>query len=64
MVKKFASDARSNFADIVFTISRSYDKADEVKFRRQTMIFLFGMGTIYSIYNRQIRCILFFANTC
>jgi hypothetical protein len=31
-VKKFASDARSNFADIVDTISRSCDKADEVKF--------------------------------
>ncbi len=47
MVKKFASDERSNFADIVDTISRSYDKADEVKFRRQTITSIFGMGTIY-----------------
>jgi hypothetical protein len=45
MVKKFASDARNNFADIVDTISRSYDKADEVKFRLQTMTSIFGTGT-------------------
>ncbi|MGM0596118.1 MAG: hypothetical protein ACQES9_03685, partial [Myxococcota bacterium] len=43
--KKFASDARDKFADIVATISRSYDKTDEVKFRHQTMISIFGMGT-------------------
>jgi hypothetical protein len=29
----------------VDTISRSYDKADEVKFRSQAMTFLFGTGT-------------------
>ncbi|MDA3864345.1 MAG: hypothetical protein PF689_10810 [Deltaproteobacteria bacterium] len=33
MVKKFASDARRNCDDIVATISRSYDKADQFKFR-------------------------------
>jgi hypothetical protein len=45
-VKKFASDVPSNFADIVDTISRSYDKADEAKFRRQTITSIFGMGTV------------------
>ncbi len=29
--EKFASEAPSNFADIVDTISRSYDKADGLK---------------------------------
>jgi hypothetical protein len=47
MVKKFASDVRSNFADIATTISNSYDKADEVKFRRQTITSIFGTGTSY-----------------
>jgi hypothetical protein len=30
-VKKFASDAPSNFADIVDAISRSYDKTEQFK---------------------------------
>jgi hypothetical protein len=47
MVKKFASDAPSNFADIATTISRSYGKADEARFRRQTITSIFGMGTNY-----------------
>ncbi|MGM0597300.1 MAG: hypothetical protein ACQES9_09700 [Myxococcota bacterium] len=38
----FGSDVRSNFADIATNISKSYDKADEVKFRRQTMTSYFG----------------------
>ncbi|MDA3864597.1 MAG: hypothetical protein PF689_12090 [Deltaproteobacteria bacterium] len=45
MGKKFTSDARNNFEDIATTISRSYDKADEAKFRRQTITSIFGMGT-------------------
>ncbi len=45
MVKKQVSDARNNFSDIVDAISRSYDKADQLKFRRQTMTSIFGMGT-------------------
>ncbi len=40
---------RSNCADIVDTISSSYDKADEVKFRRQTMTSIFGIGTSYLV---------------
>jgi hypothetical protein len=50
MGKKFASDAPNNFADIATTISRSYDKATEVKFRRQTLTSIFGMGTKYTGY--------------
>ena len=49
MVKKFGSDARNNFADIACTISRSYDKADELNFHCQTMTSIFEMGTSCSL---------------
>lgn len=38
--KKFASDALSNFADIVATISISYNKTDEAQFRSHMLFFL------------------------